>query len=307
MDSFEFFKNKEFNDKWKNKSGVYIVENPIFTRFVGFPVYKTGYARNSLYTRISNYRTAYGLVPFKIHAIYEVPEKVLGARVNYANLTERVLQETARKYGEYAGIGEWFKNLPILLNILKSINKKHLEQHKYAYKWEFFTFQNLQESLNPIELVSEDTIKGTFKDLIAGKHTRSGDNDFETIDAEEYELVALGKKGEAVKQTTIEKEPEPTKAKSRVKSGYTVTQTNKPGMEKEELIIHDGTKAKSYVGKRVKKFFKKTNKYDAGFYEGEVIGYLWKESNKYPTFEILFDDGYKIPPVSSVALFRMLI
>ena len=39
MDSFEFFDNKEFTKKWKGKAGVYIIENPLFTRFVGFPVY----------------------------------------------------------------------------------------------------------------------------------------------------------------------------------------------------------------------------------------------------------------------------
>ena len=47
MDSFEFFDNKEFTKKWKGKAGVYIIENPLFTRFVGFPVYKVGYARKN--------------------------------------------------------------------------------------------------------------------------------------------------------------------------------------------------------------------------------------------------------------------
>lgn len=200
MDSFQFFDNKDFNGKFKNKSGVYIIENTLFTKYVGYPVYKTGYARNSLYTRISNYRTAYGPTPFKIHALYLVPEKIIGFRVNYAHLTERVLQETAREHGEYAGIGEWFKNIGLLLNILLAIHDKHLKQHKLSHKWEFYTFQKLNPSIKPIDLVDEAKITGTFKDLTAGKHTRSADNELDTIDSEAYELVALGNKNQPVKQ-----------------------------------------------------------------------------------------------------------
>lgn len=203
MDSFEFFANKDFNSKFKNKSGVYIIEQPIFTINTKVPVFKTGYARNSLYTRISNYRTAYGLVPFKIHALYLVPEKIINFRVNYANLTERVLQETARKYGEYAGIGEWFKNLALLLNILLTIREKHLKQHKAAGKWEFYTFQKVIGSVKKIELINENEITGTFKELVSGKHTRSGDNELETLDSEAYELVALGGKNQVVKQNKL--------------------------------------------------------------------------------------------------------
>ena len=206
MDSNKFFEDKDFTKRWKGKSGIYIVECPLFTKYVGFPVFKTGYSRNSLYTRISNYRTAYGLVPFKIHALYAVPEKVLGERVNYANLTERVLQETARKYMEYAGVGEWFKNLALLLNIVFAIHKNHLERYKKkAEKWDFWTYQKQHESINPIELVSEKEIKGTFKDLVAGKHTRSGENEG-TDDM--YEFVALGNKALVVPETYIDENGE---------------------------------------------------------------------------------------------------
>lgn len=185
MDSTDFFKDTDFNKKWKRKSGIYVIENPLFTKYVGFPVYKTGYARHSLYTRIADYRTAYGLVPYKIHAIYAVPEKIIGKRVNYAHLTERVLQETARKYGEYTGVGEWFKELPLLLNIVLTIRDKHLKDFKNAKNWEIYISNNNKQSLNKIDLVDEKTITGTFKDLVAGRSTRSGDNEPE----ENYEEV----------------------------------------------------------------------------------------------------------------------
>ena len=190
MDSFEFFENKEFNGRWKGKSGIYILECPLFTQYLGYPVYKTGFAKDSLYTRISNYRTAYGLVPFKIHLIYHIPQGIRNVRPNYANLTERVLQETARKYGVYAGIGEWFKELPLLLNICFTIREDHLERHKQSIKWDFWSLNthNLRsKSLRSIELVSEDEISGTFKDLVVGKHNTRAINIEEDDGSELYE------------------------------------------------------------------------------------------------------------------------
>lgn len=189
MESEKFFSDKDFNNKWKGKSGIYIIENQLFTKYVGYPTYKVGYARYSLATRIRDYKTAYGLVPFRIHAIYEIPEKIIGKRVNYAHLTERVLQETARKYGEWSGVGEWYKDLPLLLNILFTIREKHLKEIKKANNWEFYTYVDKSNSLNKIDLVDEKVITGTFKDLVAGRTTRSGDNEPE----DDYEVLIKNK------------------------------------------------------------------------------------------------------------------
>lgn len=193
MDSNKFFEDTGFNKLFKMKSGIYIIECPLFTNYTSFPVYKTGYARHSLYTRISNYRTAYGLVPFKIHLLYCVPEKLIGNRVNYANLTERVLQETARKYGEYAGVGEWYKNINLLLSIVYTIREDHLHRHKKADSWVIYSHQKLHPSLKPIQLVSEKDISGTFKDLEAGRSTRSKQNEPEEGPDEEYEKLVIPK------------------------------------------------------------------------------------------------------------------
>lgn len=300
MDSFEFFDNKDFTKKWKGKAGIYIIENPLFTRFVGFPVYKVGYARHSLYTRISNYRTAYGLTPFKIHAIYAVPEKVYKARVNFANLTERILQETARKYGEYAGIGEWFKNIQVLLNILKAIRTKYLEKYPaIAPDWEIYTFEPLGNSENEIELVSQEEIQGTFKDLVAYKHTRSGDNDTEreTEDADAYELVALGKRNQAEKQVQPPKKTTRTSASTTQKTKKTRDPV-KLYDDDNNVLIHDGTKADDYIGEKVRKYFPRGRDaegktYQAGYYNGKVLDYKVNEKNKVYAvrFILEFPDG----------------
>lgn len=194
MDSFNFFKNEKINKNFKGKSGIYIIENKLFTDNLGYGVYKIGYARQSLYNRLLNYRTAYGLIPFKIHALYIVPEKVKNKRVNFANLTERILQETARKYDCYAGIGEWFINLDMLLNILDEIHKSQEE------KYDLYTYKRILNKKVDIELVSENDIRSKFKDLIVGRHTRSGDTEIDTIESEVYQHIALGsKRGQVIK------------------------------------------------------------------------------------------------------------
>ena len=116
MDSELFFKDDKFNSQFKNKPGVYIIEQPVFTKYVGYPVFKVGFAKNRLYTRISNYRTAYGLVPFKIHLLYLIPMKVQNKRVLYTYLTERVIQQTLKNYGFWTNRGEWFSELGVINN-----------------------------------------------------------------------------------------------------------------------------------------------------------------------------------------------
>ena len=176
MDSQTFFDDKEFNGKFKGKSGIYIVEQPVFTKYIGYPVYKIGFGSN-LYVRISNYRTMYGLVPFKIHCLYAIPQGIFGggSRTNHANLMEKMIQRTATKYGEFTGVGEWYKNLTLLMSIVSTIREVHLLKFKDASKWEFYHQQHNVRSLKKIDLVLEKDIGGIFKDVIYGERTtRSG-------------------------------------------------------------------------------------------------------------------------------------
>ena len=60
--------------KWKGKRGLYVIECPLFSSPCAGksnvePVYKVGYAYQSLAVRIGDYRTHYGKIPFKIHLI----------------------------------------------------------------------------------------------------------------------------------------------------------------------------------------------------------------------------------------------
>ncbi len=49
---------------------------------LGKRLFKLGYARNSLYTRMSDYRLAYGGIPFKIHCLIQIPAGDFGKRVS---------------------------------------------------------------------------------------------------------------------------------------------------------------------------------------------------------------------------------
>ena len=72
MDSEVFFTKEQ--SKWKGKRGLYVIECPLFSSPCAGksnvePVYKVGYAYQSLAVRIGDYRTHYGKIPFKIHLI----------------------------------------------------------------------------------------------------------------------------------------------------------------------------------------------------------------------------------------------
>jgi hypothetical protein len=176
MNSNDFFKDKSFMNKWKRKSGIYIIEQKLFSKYLKYPVYKVGYA-NNLYSRVASYRTMYGLIPFTIHTLYAIPQGIYGAgaRTNHANLMEKMIHKTAKKYDAWTGLGEWFKDLHLLMNIVNTIREKHLEKYRDAPKWEFYHKQYSLRSLKKIELVDEKEISGMFKDVIFGeKETRSG-------------------------------------------------------------------------------------------------------------------------------------
>lgn len=197
MNSVDFFKDEKFNSQFKNKPGVYIVENPVFTKYVGFPVYKIGFAKNSLYTRISNYRTAYGLVPFKIHLLYLIPMKVQNKRVLYTYLTERIIQQTLKNYDFWTGTGEWFKELNIIMSVVNEVRAKHLKDIPKSKDWLFWTFNSdILPPVKKMKLVSEEEISGTFKDVVAKRHTRSGDNE---DPEEDYEFEEINSRNVATR------------------------------------------------------------------------------------------------------------
>ena len=288
MNSDEFFQHHY--KEWVDKKGIYVIEQPLVSDKLGRRIFKIGMARLSLSTRIGDYRTAYSpFVPFLIHLIYEVDETTGGKRANFALLTEQVAHATLKKQGDWSGGGEWYYNLDNIMNVISSIRQQHIRDiPNKVLSWKYYSTHIATKT---VDVVPEDSISSSLTGLIV-LTDEERDQRFNRGQAKvDY---TASKVISSVKQPIVNKP---------VKAGNALRLEDNNG----NILIQDGTKAKSYVGRRVFKYFDKTAKYKAGRYEGTVIDFFKKDTNKYPSFNILFDDGYKIDPVSSIRLLRMLI
>lgn len=168
MNSKEFFDNDRFNSKWKNISGIYIIENPVLSAEYGEQINKIGYASHSLYTRIADYRTAYGPIPFKIHAIYHIPEKVKYKRVQYARICEKILHETL-KDEKVKQTNEWFVNFKKIMTCFNQLRANHLKEIDGSKDWPIFNKYRSGAYTKKIKLVDEEKIfpSGTITKLLS--------------------------------------------------------------------------------------------------------------------------------------------
>ena len=131
MDS-EYFFNSAIGVYFKTRQGIYVINMPLF-KYRGQNIYKVGYARDNLYKRIRDYKTAYGPIHFIIEAIYEIPEKVFHARPNFARLSETRIHKTLIKI-DVANLvmrdeetdqqlGEWFFGIKDIIAVIKDLKK----------------------------------------------------------------------------------------------------------------------------------------------------------------------------------------
>ena len=136
MESKDFF--AKVQAKWKGKKGLYVIECPLFsTPCAGKsnvePVYKVGYAYQSLAVRIGDYRTHYGKIPFTIHLIWEVPNPP-GYRVNFALQTEQRIHQTLKDLDKSTGekTKEWFRDLSVIKDVILSTRNEYIHGTKGA-------------------------------------------------------------------------------------------------------------------------------------------------------------------------------
>lgn len=162
MNSPEFFQHHQ--KEWNGKQGIYVIEQPLFSQKLGKPIYKIGYARHSLATRIADYRTAYSLIPFKIHLIYEVPERVGGQRANFALLTESIILQTLTNSGKWSTEGEWYYDLDAIMNVIASVRAKHIKDIENAKNWKYYS---THISTNVVDVVDKNDVRSSLKNLIA--------------------------------------------------------------------------------------------------------------------------------------------
>ena len=82
-------------------------------------MFKVVYARISLYTRMSDYRSAYGIIPFKVYCLIQIPAGVFGEREGYT-LNKQKLHEQLSEDGKGAGANEWHFDLNHIMDVFYS-------------------------------------------------------------------------------------------------------------------------------------------------------------------------------------------
>jgi hypothetical protein len=179
MNSEEFFKSDVGNDL-KHKQGIYCLEQPLFQKD-GKRIFKIGYARDNLYKRIRDYKTAYAVIPFTIHILWAVPEKVVHRRANFALLTESIIhkslvQECAMKDENHKQNGEWFFDIKKIVATIKNIKEGYKDEGLNATdEWYFYInpeYENIAARKTTRAVKSEKDVKSTLKGIIVKDMTK---------------------------------------------------------------------------------------------------------------------------------------
>jgi hypothetical protein len=118
------------------------LEQPLFNKD-GKRIFKIGYARDSLYKRNRDYKTAYGVITFTIHVIWTVPEQVVHKRANFALLTESIihislLQECATVDKNYEQNGKLFYDIETIVATIKNIQEGYKDDGIDTDEWDVY-------------------------------------------------------------------------------------------------------------------------------------------------------------------------
>jgi hypothetical protein len=161
MNSINFFEGE--GNKWKNKSGIYFIEQEALSKKLGKRLFKVGYARNSMYTRMSDYRSAYGGIPFKIFCLIQIPAGVFGKRSGYTLLNEQRLHKQLKEDGKGAGQNEWYFDFNHIMNIMYSLYIELVGTIESAKKWDVY-FYDTKRNFDILKIVDEKEIKSKLYD-----------------------------------------------------------------------------------------------------------------------------------------------
>ena len=155
MDSTEFFSTPEADGekmvtKWFNTAGIYVIENPLF-KYNGKRIFKIGMSGDGqgLGGRMTNYRTAYGVIPFKIHLLWAVGHPG-GWGINFVKKTEKAIHNTLIEYDRSLWAGErateWFGNLDAIMNVILTLRDDYIVDmpaHINVSNWKLLVHERL--------------------------------------------------------------------------------------------------------------------------------------------------------------------
>jgi len=155
MDSEDFFYKPEQDGekmvtKWFETSGIYVIENPLF-KYKGKRIFKIGMSGDGqgIGGRMTNYRTAYGVIPFKIHLLWEVRNPG-NYSINFVKKTETAIHNTLIEYDEDLWAGaratEWFCDLSTIMNVILTLRDDYIVDmpaHINVSNWKLLVHQRL--------------------------------------------------------------------------------------------------------------------------------------------------------------------
>ena len=179
MNSTQFFYTPEPDGemlvtKWFKTSGIYVIENPLFTHN-GKRIFKIGMSGDGqgLGGRMTNYRTAYGVIPFKIHLLWEV-RSVAGWGINFVKKTETAVHNTLIEYDRTLWAGErateWFCELDTIMNVILTLRDDYIATmiaNSKVSNWKLFVDQRLGRIKKGIRTSERE------KDILKGISTNS--------------------------------------------------------------------------------------------------------------------------------------
>jgi hypothetical protein len=70
---------------------------------------------------MSDYRSAYGIIPFKIYCLNQIPAGVFGKRAGNTLLNEQRLHKKFSEDGKGAGANEWYFDLNHIMDVIYSL------------------------------------------------------------------------------------------------------------------------------------------------------------------------------------------
>ena len=155
MNSEDFFYKPEPDGekmvtKWFETSGIYVIENPLF-KYKGKRIFKIGMSGDGqgIGGRMTNYRTAYGVIPFKIHLLWAVSNPG-NYSINFVKKTETAIHNTLIEYDEDLWAGaratEWFCDLSTIMNVILTLRDDYIVDmpaHINVSNWKLFVHQRL--------------------------------------------------------------------------------------------------------------------------------------------------------------------
>ena len=122
---------------------------------------------------MGDYRTAYGVVPFRIHSLMEIPAGVFGKRSGYTLLSEQRLHKQLNEDGRSVGANEWYFDLNHILSVLYSLYIEMVGTIESARKWGVY-FHN-STVLDIVKVIDEKDIRSKLYDgiMYGSQNTRS--------------------------------------------------------------------------------------------------------------------------------------